>query len=125
MAAEDKMTPAIQRVLCGLIGECWHEKCTGEMDGDEILFRCVQCDTYFYKIEDKRRSFTTPADAHRVMKALVEKGLYSDFYNYVLDYDHGQCGVDNFDIWLHSDPERFCVLAGTCPAVAEAVKKGK
>lgn len=75
MQTEYKMTPAIQRVLCNLIGECEHKwvPFEGLRETYEI---CEKCE--LVKSRWVAPSFTTPADAHKVMKAVKGKGRESD-----------------------------------------------
>ncbi len=119
-----KMTPAIQRVLCRLIGRKWHEAIGLSVTPNYKRYDCSCGESHFFPIDEEpifNLSFTRPSDAHRVMQAIEAKGLLADFC-----FSLNRCNLARFSLPANStgtthyfirtdvllDPERFCVLAG-------------
>ena len=70
--------------LIKYIGECWHE--TEEYSGG---LRCKNCLIDWYGIKGKfRRTFTTPDDKDVLLRAIIEKGEWEDFYGYFIDNEY-------------------------------------
>jgi len=103
-----KMTPGLAKLLTKkLLDECWHKYTTTDK------YTCIICKKMFVA----NRTFTTPDDAHAVMLALKKKGIYGQFYmwakiKFTSEDRHVYFDEWVWDLWFHSNDERFCALAG-------------
>jgi len=105
-----KMTEKLVKVLTEkLLDKCWHEV---DREGDSF---CKYCGEHYLQIQN--RTFTTSDDAHAVMLALKKKGIYGQFYmwakiKFTSEDRHAYFDEWVWDLWFHSNDERFCALAG-------------
>lgn len=128
-----KLTDQHRRVLCEMIGECWHTLTLYLDDGSVECacgerFRCPEDGTYHVE-ELNDRPFTTGNDIMLVKEAIERSGEWQQFCSYadIIFMGEKMKGVNGhyisiyeFEGWL-LEPERFCCLA----AEFETKKEGK
>lgn len=104
-----------KKLLTEFLGQCWHESNrTGRKPWDYST--CKSCGALYKDQYWDRRTFTTWQDLGDLKGALVEKGLYADFYMHCTRmYKQTRTinwkWVDESSVssWLYL-PARFCQL---------------
>jgi hypothetical protein len=119
--AEYKLTEADCKLITeDLLEECWHEPKIKKHSEKRVCKNCSgQLRNICISAKIDRRTFLTPDDMYAVRKALRDKGLWDDFYFYVIKNWQIVEGPERlpmydakFIAFVNSDIERFhCLVA--------------
>ena len=102
-----------RRLLTKVLGECWNPM---YIEGVTYCPACPVCRSAGHN----NRKFDTHQDAGELAVRLVELGLWNQFDDFAYElWDWS----NSFSAWLMTNPQRFCKLVVTCPAVRERFKE--